>query len=800
MAARLNHRCLFVSECDWGERSSTAPEWRALAEALVRLGVRCQAVGQATAPDVPERASQSPEAKEKLLKVLHEQMERFRPTSAVIQFGEWTGDLIAACRDRGVPASVALTDSRCLDPRPLAGADAVVCPSRFLADYYRDAFALPCVYVPPAVHHLDGWPNNNNNNNRVVLFDASAASYGRQVSVQIAKEVARRTANGQPVSFVAIGDAPSQDPVNELPLTFTSERRAHVSWGEAAVFVSPHLSWDPPMSALSAMRHGVPLVAATRGSGAEWFAECMIGPLPEAATAAVPAVLDENVLDAWVSEILRLLDDRPHAEAASASSLRFAERWSPDRAAETFRLFLDDWMRRTAGDPNRSCPPRRRRPQVCRLSRRRMLGRKFARSIRRRASRWIRLAMARPKCFVAVPPSSKLVVELGSWTGLSTRFLAEPAPQATIVSVDPSNGTEEHRSDPKFAALLPKLFDAFQSRCWPWRDRLIPMRMSSLDGLHAIAAAGLAPDVIFFHAKRAIEQLSAELIAARDRFPKAMLCGGGYDRPDIRRAVAEFARGEGMSVERHQAESWRLLEGWQIPDRSLAPPCRREWAVFVPHLNGIEWECESELRNLEAAGVRVVRRRGSSQIDLVRAELFSEALHDGIESLLFIDADIGFDAHDALRLLARPEDAVSGVIAKKGVRGLASRFDADVKQIVFGPDAPGLYPLAYAGTGFFRVHAPVLRRMIEELQLPLCNTQWGRGVWPFVLPILLPQEDGKIHYLGEDWSFCNRLKDIGVTPLADTTIRLWHWGRYPYGWEDAGSDAKRFRSYTFQLG
>src|SRR5262249_61693537 len=40
------------------------------------------------------------------------------------------------------------------------------------------------------------------------------------------------------------------------------------------------------------------------------------------------------------------------------------------------------------------------------------------------------------------------------------------------------------------------------------------------------------------------------------------------------------------------------------------PPGRSQSVVLVPHLNGIEWECEQALRRLEAAGVRGGRRGG----------------------------------------------------------------------------------------------------------------------------------------------------------------------------------------------
>jgi hypothetical protein len=149
--------------------------------------------------------------------------------------------------------------------------------------------------------------------------------------------------------------------------------------------------------------------------------------------------------------------------------------------------------------------------------------------------------------------------------------------------------------------------------------------------------------------------------------------------------------------------------------------------------------------------------------------------------------------------LARPEPIISGVYAKKGVRQMACEFAEGTKEVVFGPEATAPYPLKYAATGFLRMRAGVLRRMIAELRLPLCNTHWGRGVWPFFLPMIVPHTPGKLHYLGEDYAFSYRLGQIGVVPLADTSIRLWHWGRYSFSWEDAGSSVNRFRTYTYNI-
>lgn len=35
--------------------------------------------------------------------------------------------------------------------------------------------------------------------------------------------------------------------------------------------------------------------------------------------------------------------------------------------------------------------------------------------------------------------------------------------------------------------------------------------------------------------------------------------------------------------------------------------------------------------------------------------------------------------------------------------------------------------------------------------------------------------------------------------MADTTIRLAHFGSYPYSWEDAGGEMKRFDTYNYRV-
>ena len=219
--------------------------------------------------------------------------------------------------------------------------------------------------------------------------------------------------------------------------------------------------------------------------------------------------------------------------------------------------------------------------------------------------------------------------------------------------------------------------------------------------------------------------------------------------------------------------------------------------MLVPYYASIEKECEEGLRALVRAGV-ALSRFSLSAIDLLRSAMLSHALREGFDSMLFIDADIGFDPADALRILARPEPVVAGVYVHNKGRDFAGTFARGVDKVVFGPGAPGLYPMLYAPTGFLRIRAEVLHRMIDELKLPECH--WGaiKGIYPFFLPLCVPDGRGGTRYLTEDYSFSHRLAQIGVTPMADTSIKLFHYKKYGFSYEDLQlrpqSDNSRSRS------
>ncbi len=210
----------------------------------------------------------------------------------------------------------------------------------------------------------------------------------------------------------------------------------------------------------------------------------------------------------------------------------------------------------------------------------------------------------------------------------------------------------------------------------------------------------------------------------------------------------------------------------------------KKWVVLVPYQRYIEPECERKLRDLEKMGITVCRIGSCSEIGWARCQMISVAKLDGMTDALFIDSDIVFNQYDVVRMFERPEPILSGTYPQKRYGKLNADIAPEVEKISFGTAAPpGGYQVRHIGAGFLRIKMWVLDRMIELLNMPCCTAHGGKA-WPFFLQFCV-EEDGKWSYLGEDYAFCERCQMIGVPIIADTSIRLFHLGLYPYGWEEA---------------
>ncbi len=237
--------------------------------------------------------------------------------------------------------------------------------------------------------------------------------------------------------------------------------------------------------------------------------------------------------------------------------------------------------------------------------------------------------------------------------------------------------------------------------------------------------------------------------------------------------------------------------GQRKPLEDARRAARGKCIVLVPTFSHIENQTDRLLKELESLGYKVRRAFGNAAIDQARNRLATDAIAEGFEELMWIDADMGFpvEAIDRLRSHALP--MVTVIASKKGQRALACEVLPGTKKLTFGQGG-GLTEVKYAGTGFLLTRRQLYLDMIQKLPLPLCNQGRGNPLYPFFQPLILPIDQGN-WYLGEDYAFCERARRCGYSTFADTTIRLDHIGRYRYSWEDAGSDVKRFGTYEYHI-
>lgn len=168
---------------------------------------------------------------------------------------------------------------------------------------------------------------------------------------------------------------------------------------------------------------------------------------------------------------------------------------------------------------------------------------------------------------------------------------------------------------------------------------------------------------------------------------------------------------------------------------------------------------------------------GCSLISKARNILVAEFLATDCTHLLFLDSDQDFSPGQVARLVAHDVPIVGGYYARK--RSGDPRWN--VRTL---PDAPpvnpetGLQELAGIGTGFLLVARSVFEAMIAAYGHFSRYTadESGREEYDFfpVGPHTFP--DGSRLYLGEDYGFCQRARDLGIPVHGDPTILLGHLG------------------------
>ena len=182
--------------------------------------------------------------------------------------------------------------------------------------------------------------------------------------------------------------------------------------------------------------------------------------------------------------------------------------------------------------------------------------------------------------------------------------------------------------------------------------------------------------------------------------------------------------------------------------------------------------------------------------------------HPTATHLLFVDADIGFEAAQLDRMLAFNQPVVAGMYPLKvlhwptaAARQRAGEPAAAAPLLYVGEPcegaeaeaADGFITARHAGTGFMLLRRDGLERMVRAYPetryqgIDAYSPGTSAGTPSHALfDCMIAPETGQ--YISEDWTFCRRWRAIGGKVWLDTLGSLTHVGAHDY----VGQPALRF--------
>ena len=109
------------------------------------------------------------------------------------------------------------------------------------------------------------------------------------------------------------------------------------------------------------------------------------------------------------------------------------------------------------------------------------------------------------------------------------------------------------------------------------------------------------------------------------------------------------------------------------------PSSPSKCVVLVPVRDAVSMQCEWGLQQLVQRGYEIRRAVGLSAIDFGRCWLAAEALHDGFDEIMWIDADMAFDPNDVDKLRGMGFLLCPGCTRKKMERNSRQRSSRTVE-------------------------------------------------------------------------------------------------------------------------
>ena len=171
---------------------------------------------------------------------------------------------------------------------------------------------------------------------------------------------------------------------------------------------------------------------------------------------------------------------------------------------------------------------------------------------------------------------------------------------------------------------------------------------------------------------------------------------------------------------------------------------------------------------------------GCSVVSRARNLLAKDFLDSPCTDLIFIDSDINFEPDDIFRLMAWATDPKKGIIAgvprtRKEQKVYIATLDYDENNELT-MNGMGLVRANRVATAFMLVQ----RSVFEQMAAAHPEWQYKDVNSDKVLTALFDFELTEEGYIGEDYLFCDRARELGFEVWVDPTIKLGHMGVQEY--------------------
>jgi len=150
-----------------------------------------------------------------------------------------------------------------------------------------------------------------------------------------------------------------------------------------------------------------------------------------------------------------------------------------------------------------------------------------------------------------------IIVELGTYYGMTTKFLAENS-KAQIITVDHFKGSEEHQEKPDLAKLIPDMYETFLVNLWEYRDRIQIFKGTTKEFASWSYPFVHKVRLVYIDASHEYDDVFSDIRQSYLMFPNAKICGDDWLWNSVYSAVTHFSS-QNDSVILSTNNFWELI-------------------------------------------------------------------------------------------------------------------------------------------------------------------------------------------------------------------------------------------------